>query len=67
MKMLTPKQTIQFFYKSAVAWNGIYKKLRHMNLTSKISHFKLELKKLLFINQNDGEEIVWQKANFTLV
>ena len=66
---MTPKQTIQFFYKSAVAWNGIYKKLltRHMNLTSKISYFKLELKKLLFINQNDGEEIVWQKANFNLI
>ena len=70
MTILTPKQSIQFFYKSAVAWNRIYKRILarpHMDLTTKISHFKTELKKLLLLNQNDGDEIEWQKSNFNLV
>ena len=70
MTILTQKRSIQFFYKSAVAWNSIYKKVLarpYMDLTTKISHFKVELKKLLLLNQNDGDEIEWQKSNFNLV
>ena len=68
--ILTPRRSIQFFYRSAVTWNSIYKKVLakpHMDLTTKISHFKIELKKLLFHNQSDGDKIEWQKSNFNLV
>ena len=70
MTILTQKQSIQFFYKSAVEWNSIYINVLarpHMDLTTEISHFKVELKKLLLLAQNDGDEIEWQKSNFNLV
>ena len=38
-----------------------------MDLTTKTTHIKIELIKLLLINQNDGDEIEWQKSNFNLV
>ena len=36
------------------------------DLTTKISHFKDEIKKFLSSKQNEGENIDWQKSNFIL-
>ena len=57
------------FYKSALAWNSVYRRvLERLNsdLTTKISHFKDGIKKLLSSKQNEGENIDWQKSNFIL-
>ena len=69
LTLLTPNRSQQFFYKSSVAWNSIYKKALskpHSDMTTKISHFKMELKKILLSHQNEGDKNEWQKSNFEL-
>ena len=69
LALITPKRSNQFFYKSSVAWNSVYKKCLenpHCDLTTKISYFKDAMKKLLLSKQNEGEKIEWQKSNFKL-
>ena len=65
----TRHPTIQFKYKSSKLWNCVYKKVLskpHLDLTTKISNFKKEIKALLFITQKIGNEIEWQPSNFIL-
>ena len=54
---------------SALAWNSAYRSVLerpNSDLTTKISHFKDEIKKLLSYKKNEGENIDWQKSNFIL-
>ena len=63
----TPRPTIQFKYKSSKLWNMIYKTVLaepDQDLTTKISHFKKEVKALLFHRQKIGFEIDWNPSNF---
>ena len=69
LALITPKRSNQFFYKSSVAWNSIYKKCLakpDSDFTTKISYFKDELRKLLLLKQSEGKEVEWQKSNFQL-
>ena len=69
LALITPQRSHQFFYKSSVAWNSVYKKVLekpHSDLTTKISHYKSEIKKLLLSKQNEGDKFDWQKSNFQL-
>ena len=69
LALILPEHSGQFFYKSALAWNSVYRsvlKRPNSDLTTKISHFKDEIKKLLSSKQNEGENINWQKSNFIL-
>ena len=57
LSLRTPLRSAQFFYKSSVAWNSVNKKVLekpHCDLTTKISHFKKEMKK--FVSQNKTRE-----------
>ena len=69
LALITPERSVQFFYKSSMAWNSVYKKVLakpHSDLTTKISYFKNEVKKLLISMQNEGDQIEWQNSNFKL-
>ena len=69
LALILPERSGQFFYKSALAWNSVYRSVLerpNSDLTTKISHFKDEIKKLLSSKQNEGENIDWQKSNFIL-
>ena len=69
LALILPERSRQFFYKSALAWNSVYRSVleRHnSDLTTKISHIKDEIKKLLRSKQNEGENIDCQKSNFIL-
>ena len=69
LTLILPERSGQFIYKSAMAWNSVYRSALekpNSNLTTKISHFKDEIKKLLICRQNEGEKIDWQKSNFIL-
>ena len=48
---------------------SVYKKVLekpHCDLTTKISHFKKEMKKILLSKQNEGDKNEWQNSNFKL-
>ena len=50
LALILPERSGQFFYKSALAWNSVYRsvlKRPNSDLTTKISHFKDEIKKAL--------------------
>ena len=67
--MRTPKPSIQFSYTSSNAWNITYKKLlskSSFDLTTKVSHFKTELKAFLLTRQKIGSVNEWQSPNFLL-
>ena len=69
LTLITPERSSQFFYRSAIAWNSVYKKALakpHSDLTTTISHFKSEIKKMLISKQKEGDLIEWQKSNFKL-
>ena len=69
LALILPERSGQFFYKSALAWNSVYRSVLerpNSDLTTKIPHFKDEFKKLLSSKQNEGENIDWQKSNFIL-
>ena len=69
LTLILPERSGQFIYKSALAWNSVYRSALekpNSDLTTKISHFKDETKKLLISKQNEGEKIEWQKSNFIL-
>ena len=69
LALLIPERSGQFFYKSALAWNSVYRSVLekpNSDLTTKISHFKHEIKKFLISKQNEGDKIEWQKSNFIL-
>ena len=69
LALILPERSGQFFYKSALAWNSVYRSVLerpNSDLTTEISHFKDEIKKLLSSKQNEGENIDWQKSNFIL-
>ena len=59
LTLLTPSRSYQFYYKSSLIWNKIYKKA----LATKIFHFKSEIRKIIFSNQNEGDQTEWQKSN----
>ena len=65
----TPEPSIQFKYTSSKLWNSIHRKILtkpDIDLTTKISHFKKELRALLFHRQKIGNEIEWEPSNFLL-
>ena len=69
LALILPERSGQFFYKSALAWNNVYRSVLerpNSDLTTKISHFKDKIKKLLSSKQNEGENMDWQKLNFIL-
>ena len=69
LTLILPECSGQFIYKSALAWNSVYRGVLekpNSDLTTKISHFQDEIKKLLISKQNEGERIEWQKSNFIL-
>ena len=69
LALILLERSRQFFYKSALAWNSVYRSVleRHnSDLTTKMSHIKDEIKKLLRSKQNEGENIDCQKSNFIL-
>ena len=69
LALILSERSGQFFYKSALAWNSVYRSVLerpNSDLTTKISHFKDEIKQLLSSKQNEGENIDWQKSNFIL-
>ena len=78
LTLILPERSGQFIYKSALAWNSVYRSALekpNSDLTTKISHFnqtikdeikKLLISKLLISKQNEGEKIEWQKSNFIL-
>ena len=69
LALILPEHSSQFFYKSALAWNCVHRNALekpHSDLTTKISHFKNEIRKFLMAKQNEGEKIEWLKSNFLL-
>ena len=69
LTLIAPERSAQFLYRSTIAWNSVYKKALakpHSDLTTTISHFKNEIKKMLLTKQKDGGENEWQKSNFKL-
>ena len=49
-----PERSGQFFYKSALAWNSVYRSVLerpNSDLTTKISHFKDEIKNFYALNK----------------
>ena len=66
--ILTPQPKIRFRYASSKLWNDIHEKVLcepELHLT-KVSHFKKDLKALLFIRQKIGDATEWQPANFSV-
>ena len=69
LTLITPERSSQFLYRSTIAWNSVFKKALlkpHSDLTTTISHFKNEIKKILILKQKYGEQNEWQKTNFKL-
>ena len=69
LALILPERSGQFFYKRAFAWNNVYRSVLerpNSNLTTKISHFKDGIKKLISSKQNKGENINWQKSKIIL-